>query len=228
MSASDAVIGIPSRLESMNTVQQTAHETQLAAFKEQSAALGAVREDITRLGSGFKPIRETMETMASASATSHGMLEQILQHVVRLSLSNQASSNAAEVQGRSMAATATHGEARFARSQPYNELIDIITRLHNKVHDNQLQGRIMSGEAKAIIGDLLLGLELMNSDKLLQTATETSVADSRIDICSTCRGHNMSDLHTSLTTIHAALSLTRQVTVNDTSKDSGLSPIQRG
>jgi hypothetical protein len=71
--ASDAVVGIPVQLESMTrglTAQQTMRETHHRVAEE----------GITRLGSGFETIRQTIQTLSSASAAghvkSHSLLEQ--------------------------------------------------------------------------------------------------------------------------------------------------------
>jgi hypothetical protein len=213
--ASDVVVGIPSQLESISrelTAQQTARETHHAVFREQTASLGAVEEGITRLDGNLETMGETMRTIASASTTSHNMLEEILQQVVRLTLSNQASSDAVKVQRARMATSSPSP----VKSEPCKELLSTITRLCSRVNDNRLQGRIKSREAKDIIGDLLLALELMKSGEFLQAGVVSSLVDQ--EICWTCRRRHSSDLRTSLTTAYEALLPTRQITVNHVGK----------
>ena len=106
------------------------------------------------------------------------------------------------MQDEDMARSLSDEEAGVANGEPCKELMDIVTRLHARVDDNQLQGRIMLGEAKDIVRDLLLALEMMSSEDFLQ------------GICSTCCGSLVCDLRASLTTVHAALLPTRQVMVN--------------
>ena len=76
----------------------------------------------------------------------------------------------------------------------------------------------MSGEAKDIINDLLLALELMKSDDFLQAGVVSSLVVDP-DTCSTCRGSHTADLQTSLTTAYEALLPNRQLMVNHTSMD---------
>ncbi len=155
-------------------------------------------------------MQTTMETLSSASATNHietrDLLSQILQVVTSLSVGNQASSRVVEVQDENEARGLSEKEAHAANGEPCKELTDIVTRLHARVDNNQLQGKIVSGEAKGIVKDLMLALEMMSSEEFLQ------------GVCSTCRGSHVCDLQTSLTTVHAALLPTRQVLVNDGGK----------
>ena len=152
-------------------------------------------------------MQTTIETLSSASATNHSethdLLSQILQMVTNLSVGNQASSRVVEVQDEDVTKNLSDEEARVANGEPCKELTDIVTRLHARVDGNQLQGKIVSGQAKDIVKDLLLALEMMSSEEFLQ------------GICSTCSGSHVCDLRTSLTTVHAALLPTRQVMVND-------------
>ena len=148
-----------------------------------------------------------MESLSSATATNHietrEILSQILQVVTSLSVGNQALSRVIEVQDQDVPKGLSDKKAHASNGEPCAELTDIVTRLHARVDDNKLQGKIMSGEAKGIVKDLLLALETMSSEEFLQ------------GICSTCRESHVCDLRTSLTTVHAALLPTRQVMVND-------------
>ncbi len=163
--------------------------------------LQSVENGVTNLAGGFGTMQTTLETLSSASAANHSethlMLSQLLQMVAGLSVANQASSRVVEVHDE---------EEHAANGEPCKELMDIVTRLHARVDSNQLRGKIVSGEAKDIVKDLLLVLKMMSSEFL--------------DVCSTCCGSHVGDLRTSLTTVHAALVPTRQVTVNDTGKST--------
>ena len=152
-------------------------------------------------------MQATIQTLSSASAANHSethdLLSQILQMVTSLSVGNQASSRVVEVQDE---------EAHVANGEPCKELTDIVTRLHARVDGNHLQGKIVSGEAKDIVKDLLLVLDMMSSEFL--------------DVCSTCCGSHVGDLRDSLTTVHAALVPTRQIMVNDVGRSEySLGPI---
>ena len=86
------------------------------------------------------------------------------------------------------------------------------------VNDNQLQGKLMSGDAKNIVSDLLVALEMMNSEDFFQAGVVPDLVDQ--GICSTCCKRHLDDLRTSLATVHAALVPTRQLMLNDTGKNS--------
>jgi hypothetical protein len=227
LSTSNAVVDIPSRLESLLSrefaTQQTDRETHLVVLKEQTVAIGAIDEGITRLSGALETTRTTIQATSSASANSHlethALLRQMLQQLTGLSLGVQGPSRVVEVQDDGVTRSPLHEEAHLAdlkSEQPCKELTDIITRLCNRVTDNELQGRIVLREAQDIICDLLLALEVMKSEEFLQAACESGLVDR--GVCSTCTRRHISDLRTTLTEVSAALVPARQVAVNDTGK----------
>ncbi len=163
-------------------------------------------------------MQATIQTLSLASATnyveSRNLMEQILQAVTRLSLGTQDSNRIIEVQDESAAQKPSNQEAHLAKpeSEPCNDLMDTVARLYYRVNDNQLQGKIMSREAKDIIRDLLLALGTMSSEEFLEARDASTLTDR--GICSACCRRHISDLRTSLTTVYAALLSTRQVVVN--------------
>ncbi len=94
--------------------------------------------------------------------------------------------------------------------------MNIITRLGNRVNDNGLQGRVARANAKDILRDLLLALELIKSEKSLEAAVISGSIDP--GVCPACGERHIGDLQTTMTTMYASLSQACQVTVNDLSK----------
>ncbi|KAK4034294.1 hypothetical protein C8A01DRAFT_18873 [Parachaetomium inaequale] len=153
-------------------------------------------------------IQETIQMQTQQShLKTHGLLEQILQHVVRLPLGNQGPGRVVEVQDERAAE-----EAHLAKDKSCQELMNIITRLCCLVHDIQPQGRLMPREAQDIVGDLLQALELMKSEEFLQAGAMSSMIDQ--GVCSACCRHHLADFRDTVTTVYSSLWLTRQVTVN--------------
>lgn len=214
----ESIIG---ELTAQETARKTAQGTQLAIFNEQTTILGGVKDGVKCLGSSFETMRGEIQTTFSASAASHlenrGLLEQILQHVAKVSLTDQGSSRVVDAQSESAAGSLRDEETHAAKNESCEELMNIITRLCCLVNDTNLQGRVMSGEPKDIIGDLLLTLELMRSEGFLQAGVMSGLIN--LSICSTCRQRHLNNLRTSLTTVYAALLQTRLVTVNHVGKD---------
>lgn len=178
-------------------------------------------------------MQATMQAMSSASATNHveirNLMEQILQAVTQPSLGNQSSGRVIEVQDDDgMAKIPCHNEeAHPAKPKRLlcKELMDIVTQLCNRVHHNQLQGKIGSGEAKDIIRDLLSALEMMRSDEFLEAEGLSGLVNRCI--CSTCSRRHIDELRSGLTTIHEALSPMRQVTVNDVGRQRASGPYDK-
>ena len=178
-------------------------------------------------------MQATMQAMSSASATNHveirNLMEQILQAVTQPSLGNQSPGRVIEVQDDGMAKIPCHDEEAHPgkpKGLLCKELMDIVTQLCNRVHHNQLQGKIGSGEAKDIIRDLLSTLEMMRSDEFLETEVLSSLVNRGI-CCSTCSRRRLDELRTGLTTIHEALSPMRQVTVNDVGRQHASGPYDK-
>lgn len=214
---------IPARLDSMNgelAAARVARKTHDEALKEQKAVLQTVEGGITRLGSGFETMQTSFQTMSSTSASNQAeilaSLEQILQKVTGLSLGNQSSSRVVEMQDESTAKLPSDQQADVVKADPCEELTNIITRLCHRVNDNQLQGRIMAGDAKDIVNDLVLALETMSSETFFQANMAPGLVSR--GICSTCCKAHWADLRDSLATVHAALVPTRQLRLNDTGK----------
>ena len=215
---------IPARLDLMSgelAAARIVRETHLAAVNEQRAALQGVEGGITSLGGGLQTMQAAVQTMSSAAAANQAeilaSLEQVLQKVAGLSLGNQTPNRVVEAQGQGIAKGLSDQQKDAAKPEPCKELTNIITRLCNRVNDSQLQGRVMSGDAKGIVSDLLLALEMMSSEEFFQANVVPGLVDQ--GICSTCCEGHWADLRSTLGTVHAALAPTRQLRLNDTGKD---------
>lgn len=95
-SASNAVVNIPGRLESILTresaAQQTKLDTHLVVLREQSMAIRAVDKGITTMGGNLEAAQITLQALSSL-ATSHfetqTLFSQMLQQLTGLSLGVQ-------------------------------------------------------------------------------------------------------------------------------------------
>jgi len=215
---------IPARLDSICgelSAARDARDTHLAAVNEQKTALQTVEGGITRLGGGLQTMQAAVQSMSLAAAANQAeilaSLEQVLQKVAGLSLGNQTSNRVVEVQ-EGVAKSLPDRQADAAKREPCKELTNIITRLCNRVNDSQLQGKVMSGDAKGIVSDLLLALDMVSSEEFFQANVVPGLVDQ--GICSACCKGHWADLRSSLATVHAALVPTRQLRLNDTGKDS--------
>ncbi len=217
---SNTLADIPHQLKTIHgelAAQQTPRQAQLTAMERQITRIGAIEEGIIRLDGGLVTARQEIQALSLASATHHlehgAILEQILQQVARLSVGYQASSQVSQAPNDG---TSQAEEVQLVKRNPFEELLNIISRLCDQVKGNRLQGRIMSGEAKDVIGDLMLALDLIKSEEFLKAVGTPLLADQ--DLSPAWDASQTQELQEALATVCAELMLARKVAVNDAGK----------
>ncbi len=223
-SRSETVIGIPSQLDSIAATQETAELAHIEIFNEQiqqTRTLGVVENGIKHVDRTTAIIQEAVRTASLTSEASHlrtqVMLEQILQQFTTFSPGDRSSSRVIEEGDESMTGSLQDEETSPVENKPCQGLASLISRVCSLVDDNQLQGRVASGEARDILSNLLQALEQMKSEQFLYAEVHSALFER---ICSTCRRRHLDDLGESLTSIYAALLSTWQVAVNTVGKAS--------